>query len=387
MTKPVKDFDYMITGAGCAGLSLAMHMIHSGKFHDRKILLVDKDSKTSDDRTWCYWKSGADIFNSIVYRQWNTIWFHDENFSRQMNISPYQYKMIRGIDFYTYCFEEIRKHSNFTIVKDKVDRVFSNDSSTGAVVGGDTILADFVFNSIFFEQPVLKEKEYWLLQHFKGWIIQTDQQCFDITSAVLMDFRVRQEHGTAFCYLLPLSENEALVEYTLFSESLLSEENYANGLHSYIKTVLKINSFKIVGTESGVIPMTSHNFHSRQNNIINIGSAGGQTKGSTGYTFNFIQKHSMQLVHQLLNSGHPFISKRGKRFLIYDAILLGVLRQNAVAGEKVFSELFRKNDPLRILRFLDNETQFGEELRLISTLPKRPFLKEAIKQCINYRTH
>ena len=50
------QYDYIIAGAGCAGLSLAVHMIHSGKFSDKKILIVDKDDKQKNDRTWCFWE-------------------------------------------------------------------------------------------------------------------------------------------------------------------------------------------------------------------------------------------------------------------------------------------------------------------------------------------
>jgi lycopene beta-cyclase len=377
-----EKFDYLIAGAGCAGLSLAMHMISSGKFSDRKILLVDKESKESNDRTWCYWTQGKDIFDPIVYRQWENIRLHGEEFSRQMKILPYKYKMIRGIDFYDYCFEEISRQPNFSFIQKKVDRVFSNEIATGAVVDNITIHADYIFNSIVFETPVLKEKEYWLLQHFRGWVIQTEEPCFDVDAAVLMDFRTSQKHGTAFCYVLPLSEREALVEYTLFSTEVLAAKDYDDGLRAYITDVLKINSFKRIGTESGIIPMTNYQFPRVQNNIINIGTAGGQTKASSGYTFNFIQKHSAGLVSQLIKSGDPFVRNRATRFFFYDGILLRILKGGHPSGREIFTDLFRKNDVLSVLRFLDNETRLIEELKIISSLPTLPFLKAAIKHSV-----
>jgi len=63
-----EKYDYIITGAGCAGLSLAMHMIHSGRFSDKKVLLVDKDPKRANDRTWCFWEKEEGLFQSIVYK-------------------------------------------------------------------------------------------------------------------------------------------------------------------------------------------------------------------------------------------------------------------------------------------------------------------------------
>ena len=372
-------FDYIIAGAGCAGLSLAMHMIHSKKFSEKKILIVDHDAKKANDRTWCYWSATKNIFDPIVFRRWQKLWFHSDEFSKQMQVSPYQYKMIRGIDFYNYCFREIAAHSNFKIIQRKVDRIVSKKDSAGIVVDDKIIWAQYVFNSILFEKPLLKKKDYLLLQHFKGWIIETPEQSFDTDSAVLMDFRTAQDNSTAFCYVLPLSPERALIEYTLFSGNILTEEEYENGLRSYISRILKIPSYKVVDTESGVIPMTNHKFASRQQNIINIGLAGGQAKPSTGYSFNFIQKHSAEIVLQLIKNGHPFISKSPGRFLFYDAVLLRILYKKKLGGKHIFTDLFRKNKVLRILRFLDNETGLDEELKIISTLPTLPFLKAAIK--------
>ncbi|MEJ0032902.1 MAG: hypothetical protein WDO15_22180 [Bacteroidota bacterium] len=49
-------YDYIISGAGCAGLTLLMRMIESGKFSDKKIMVVDRDLKPRNDRTWCFWE-------------------------------------------------------------------------------------------------------------------------------------------------------------------------------------------------------------------------------------------------------------------------------------------------------------------------------------------
>ena len=83
-----------------------MRMLRSGKFADKKILLIDKDAKKKNDRTWCFWEKENGFFDEIVFRKWNTVSFLSEEFSSNMDINPYQYKMIRGIDFYTYCFEK-----------------------------------------------------------------------------------------------------------------------------------------------------------------------------------------------------------------------------------------------------------------------------------------
>src|SRR5688572_12426028 len=94
------DYDYIIAGAGCAGLSLLARLIRSNQFNDKKILLIDREPKNKNDRTWCFWEKDTGFFEDLVYCRWNKLWFHGKNFSRRYEISPYQYKMIRGIDFY-----------------------------------------------------------------------------------------------------------------------------------------------------------------------------------------------------------------------------------------------------------------------------------------------
>jgi lycopene beta-cyclase len=42
--------------------------------------------------------------------------------------------------------------------------------------------------------------------------------------------------------------------------------------------------------------------------------------------------------------------------------------------------MFAKNDPIQVLKFLDNESTLTEELKIISTLQTFPFLKAALKQ-------
>jgi lycopene beta-cyclase len=377
----LSKYDYIITGAGCAGLSLAMHMISSGKFSDKKILLIDKDPKHANDRTWCFWQTEENLFEPVIKKKWSKLWFHGEMYSTQLNVSPYQYKMIRGIDFYEYCFSTIRQYKYFDILFETVEEIFSNEE-TRVIAGGKNFYADYVFNSILLEKPKFPKDNLWLLQHFKGWLIETGENVFDESTAILMDFRTDQRFGTAFCYALPLNSKQALVEYTLFSEELLQQDQYDEGLKTYIGDVLKISSYQINEREFGVIPMTNFKFPSHHNNIINIGTAGGQTKGSSGYTFNFIQKHSKAIVDSLIATGKPFVQPVAQRFNFYDSVLLRVLNNGAVPGKKVFTDLFKNNPVQKVFKFLDNESSLAEELKIISSLPTLPFLKAGIKQIL-----
>ena len=243
------------------------------------------------------------------------------------------------------------------------------------------IASEFVFNSILFNKPQLSAKQYWLLQHFKGWLIKTERPAFDPAIGTLMDFRTSQAEGATFFYVLPFSTTEALVEYTLFSDKILESQVYDAALEQYIRGQLGISSYQILEREFGVIPMTNYKFSSRQGNIINMGTAGGQTKASSGYTFQFIQKRSKALVESLVQYGHPFqVTADSRRFHFYDSVLLHILHKRILPGANVFTDLFKKNKASHVFAFLDNETTLADELRIISTLPTLPFTKAALQQ-------
>lgn len=355
-------------------------MIHSGKFNHKKILIVDKEEKNKNDRTWCFWENEPGLFEPVVHHKWEMVWFHGKDFSRMLELPPYNYKLIRGIDFYNYCFDLIAKHPNIELRFGDIEEIKNENDNSFVKIDDEIISAEYIFNSILFEKPILKRNEYYLLQHFKGWMIEAEKPSFNPGEATLMDFRIDQQHGTSFVYVMPFSATKALVEYTLFTEELLNKPLYDEGLKEYISKFLQIDSYKILEEEFGVIPMTNHRFPLSDGNIINIGTAGGQTKASSGYTFRFIQKHSAAIVEQLLNNKTPAVKQAKWKFLFYDSVLLYILQNKKLSGEEIFSALFKKNKPQRLLRFLDNESSFGEELKIISSLPTGPFLKAAMKQ-------
>ena len=200
-------YDYIIAGAGCAGLSLAVHLICSGQFRNKKILLIEREERKINDRTWCFWETEPGLFEKVVYKKWEKAWFRGHAFSRLLHLDPYQYKLIRGIEFYEYCFELIRQQPNFQIQYSDIREIKSEGGESWIDTGGEIFFAEYIFNSILFTKPVLQKKVNYLLQHFKGWVIETKEPVFDPREATLMDFRVSQDHGTTFVYVMPFSES------------------------------------------------------------------------------------------------------------------------------------------------------------------------------------
>lgn len=383
-------YHYIITGAGLAGSSLVMRMMHEPFFNDKKILIIDQSPKTTNDRTWCFWEKENGIFESIVHHKWNYIDFLSNQYSATLDISPYQYKMIQGIDLYTFVKKESEKRPNIEWRYEEIKSIKNTDQKGEVNTSSQTFTADYLFNSILFNSSVVSplgdgrgnNSGYLLLQHFKGWLIQTTEPCFNPTKATFMDFSVSQKHGTTFMYVMPTSATTALVEYTLFTEELLPQEAYEEALKKYIITTLGIVDYKIIHEEFGVIPMTNQIFPLQDGRIVYTGIAGGQAKGSSGYAFQFIQKRTKLIVDSLVKNGSVSLQRTfaDKKFHLFDSVLLNVLHHQKMKGADIFSLIFQHNPPQRVLRFLDNETNFAEDLQIMRSVPTGIFLPAAMQE-------
>jgi lycopene beta-cyclase len=291
--------------------------------------------------------------------------------------------MIKGLDFYNLVFDLIAKQENITFVNDSLISFNEEVNKVTIICEKQNYSCDKLFNSIFNPEIVRSQTNYPLLsQHFIGWFVQTKEEVFNPDRATFMDFSIDQKGNTRFMYVLPTSTTEALLEPTLFSHHLLKKEEYEADIELYLKN-LGVSEYKINDKEQGNIPMTSYPFwKNNSKNIVNIGSAGGWTKASTGFTFRHTVKKSQALVAFLSKETSTPLSvtdfrkfhKKGK-FWFYDLLFLDVLDKNNDLGSHVFSSLFKNGKTSLIFKFLDEETTYWEDLQIIFICPKSLFLK------------
>lgn len=372
----MNKYTFIFAGAGLSSLMTVYEMIQSGLFSQQKILLIDANSKKTNDRTWSFWKKGAGEFDSIVIQKYQTAFFKSNRFSRKLDLQPYIYKSIRGVDFYNKVFDLVSQQANVEFLEANI----SNYSETNEGVSVETNLGIYygekLFNSLYNPNLVSSQTKYPLVQqHFIGWFIKTKNPIFNPETATFMDFSINQKDTTRFMYVLPTSKTEALLEYTLFSPNLLKKEEYETGIVNYIKD-LGITEYEIVEEEHGNIPMTCYPFwkHNTQN-VLNIGSAGGWTKASTGYTFKNTIKKSKEVVSFLQNHSDFRKFHKNNKFWFYDLLLIDILFRRNEIGSTIFSSMFKKAKASLIFKFLDEETSLWEDLKVIWQCPKMPFLK------------
>ncbi len=369
------QFDYIISGGGCAGLTLAF-LLMGDKNTKKSTLIIEKGTKDLNDRTWCFWEKGDNLLENLVYKSWGQAHFEADGYKEIFTIAPYRYKMIRGLDFYDFMKAELSKHAEITWLQAEVKEVHSNGSV-------DTSAGSYQAGLVFDSAKSLKsfdnlEAATTLMQHFKGYFIKTPKPAFNPEVFSYMDFRTPQHGDFRFGYVLPFSGTEALVEYTIFNQQLLTEETYKEGLETYLHEVLKITDYEITEEEYGIVPMTDYQFPFKvSDRVFRIGISGGFAKPSTGYTFLRGQKILSRVVKNL-SAGLPpdqNLPFQKARFKKYDSTLLRVLAKADNKGKQSFTDMFRKNGMQPMFRFLDEETKLKEELAIMSSTPILTFGK------------
>ena len=378
----MKHFDYIFTGGGCAALSTALYLVREG-LTNQQILIIDKEEKIDNDRTWCYWsKSGEHPFPDIVSHSWSQLIFADYAGEVATKMNGYQYHLVKSSDFYARVKAELSAHTNIKFHYGSVDAIGEEEGGLQVKVGEEIFSAGKVLNSIINLQKIRPQhNEYLLYQHFMGWFVESPEANFEVGKAHLMDFRTPQLGQSRFFYVLPFSENKALIEFTAFSKDLLADHQYRSALSGYINEVLQIDGFTIEEEEFGIIPMTNVKLsQQRHPDLIHIGTAGQQVKPTTGYAFLNIQKSARVLARQLARGEQVKQISTTARFAFYDHLLLHILNEDAGQGAKIFSALFRSSPMSRILDFLGEKSTLLQEGLIFAGLPYTPFIKALLER-------
>jgi lycopene beta-cyclase len=372
---------YIILGSGASGLLLAYRMSQDSYFDDKSILIIDQVKDKGNDKTWCYWEEGTGEWDELLTKKWHKVFFGSEFFTDILDILPYSYKMIRSEKFYNKLWRSIDLKSNITFIEDSVKSYEEVDNRVKVVTNKSTYFGLKLLNSIPNKTVYETQQKYPVLQqHFMGWFVKTKTDCFDDSIATFMDFNIPQNGNTRFMYVLPIYKNMALFEYTLFSKDLLEHSEYEDAIKDYLKEK-KITEFEILEKENGAIPMTSFKFEElNSNSILNIGTAGGWTKASTGYTFYNTSKKTKDLVSFLKKEDDLSAFSKKTKFWFYDLLLLDVLANNNEKGSTFFASIFKKVNVKTILKFLGEESNLGEDLKIITSVSPKPFILAIVKR-------
>ncbi len=351
----MKEFDYVIIGGGCAGLSLAYELEINDKLKEKSLAIIENRKEYKRDKTWSFWKVLDHNFDDCVIKSWNNFTINTSENSHELKNKKFPYQSIDSGKFYNKISSKLSNNSNVSFYKN-LSEINSKNS--------------IIFNSVF--QKQLDKSDLW--QHFQGIEIETPKKIFDDEIINLMDFNCDQRNSVHFFYTLPFSRNKALIETTWLSDlEDHSLRDYDLQLENYIKNNLGIKNYKINFTEKGAIPLFYPSFRN-DNKLINIGSAGGMTRLSTGYTFLNIQEHSKYIVKNIEKIDKIKKFNLGKKYHFLDKVFLRVLKNHPEKMPKIFFNMFRTSSST-IIKFLSNKSNLIEDVNIISKMPKLIFFK------------
>ena len=356
----MKEFDYIIIGGGCAGLSLAYELEIKNKLINKTLAIIESRDEYKRDKTWSFWKTYDHHFDDCVIKNWNYFSINTVSNLCELRSEKFPYQSIDSGLFYRKINNKITLNKNIRFYKN------INEISTSNA---------FVFNSVP-ETSVDKSK---LWQHFQGVEIETVKNIFDEEIINLMDFNCDQKNNVHFFYTLPFAKNRALIETTWLSDlnnnSLI---DYDSQLENYIENNLGIKNYTIKYKEKGAIPLFN-SLNKQELNKINIGSAGGMTRLSTGYTFLNIQEHSKYICENIDHIKKSKIYSIKKKYKFLDNIFLKVLKNNPEKMPDIFFKMF-KGSTNTVIKFLSNKSNYIEDLLIILKMPKWIFIKALFKK-------
>ena len=355
----MKDFDYIIIGGGCAGLSLAYELEVHKKLENKTLAIIEPRSEYKRDKTWSFWKIIPHNFDDCVKKSWKNFSINIPNETKFLECNEYPYQCIDSGLFYEKVNEKLNINKNIYFFKN-INEINSKNS--------------IIFNSV----PKLNRNNNDLWQHFFGVEIETKTNFFDDEIMNLMDFDCEQRKSVHFFYTLPYNKNKALVETTWLSNmNDNSQKDYENQIKEYLENHLNIKDYKINYKEEGAIPLF-YPLNKRESNIINIGTAGGMTRLSTGYTFLNIQEHSKFIRENLENITKTKVFEIKKKYQFLDKIFLKVIKKHSKIMPNIFFKMFSGSSK-NVIKFLSNKSNILEDFSIILKMPKWTFIKALFK--------
>jgi len=351
----MKEFDYTIIGGGCAGLSLAYELEIHKKLDNKTLAIIEPRLEYIKDKTWSFWKVSPHNFDDCIKKSWQNFSINIPHKTKYLECNDYPYQSIDSGLFYKKIINRLKQNKNIIFFKD-IKEVNLKDT--------------FVFNSV----STLKVNENNLWQHFCGVEIETKNNFFDDEIINLMDFDCEQRDSVHFFYTLSYAKNKALVETTWLSTmNDNSQKDYDVQIKDYLENHLNLKDYKVTYKEVGAIPLFYPTNYSSSNKI-NIGTAGGMTRLSTGYTFLNIQEHSKYIRENIENITITKTFNIKKRYQILDKIFLKVLEKHPQKMPDIFFKMFN-GSPKTVIKFLSNKSNFLEDLSLILKMPKWIFIR------------
>ena len=123
----MKEFDYIILGGGCAGLSLAYELDINKKLNNKSLAIIETRDEYKRDKTWSFWKVANHNFDDCVLKSWNNFSINSKLGSHEVINKEYPYQAIDSGLFYRKVLNQLKQNKNIQFFKN-TDQLNLNNS-------------------------------------------------------------------------------------------------------------------------------------------------------------------------------------------------------------------------------------------------------------------
>lgn len=375
--------DIIIVGGGLAGLSLACHLLEQG-IGERRLLVLEARAEYRHDRVWCSWAQPTHPFASCIENSWTRWRVAADGREHVQSCESQPYRCIPSGRFYEEAQRRLEAASNAALQLGCAVREVRDVGEAAEVelASGEVLSASMVFDSRLPPPAGTADRaEVDWVQDFLGWHVRSEEPVFDAQTVTLMRFHASDE-DVRFVYVLPFSQNEALVEATAFAPAAVADAEHEAMLHRHFNEVLGGPAYEILATERGRVPMSTRRrlVPAEDARVIPIGTAGGLVKPSTGYSFESVQLWSRAVAEHVAAGRKPTgQAPRSARALAMDRMFLAFMRRDPARMPQLFLHMFEKVAPDVLVRFLSDRSTLRDAAAVAMALPKLPMLREAMR--------
>lgn len=369
------DLDLAILGGGCAGLSLAERLAEQAG-PCRRVAVIEPREAYSNDRSWCFWRLGPHRHDAVVKRRWSQIRVRSPSSAVLMDCTKTPYQLLEASAFYDQACRAIaasdgvRLHTGVRVQGQPrpVAGGWRIETSMGALTAAQVI------DTRPHAAPQRQATGLW--QSFLGQELTCDRPVFDPHRVELMDFAPDPQGGLAFTYVLPLAPDRALIETTLFDPYPHQPSQLASRQQHAVRRWCGAARIDVLRSESGILPMgTTAWAPALGPGHACAGLMSGAARPATGYAFQRVQRWADRCSDSL-RQGHAVHGHASDPLLtrLMDRLFLDVLRQHPDRGAELFTRLFDRVAPARVVRFLSDRSTLTDRAAVAASLPTGLFL-------------
>jgi lycopene beta-cyclase len=373
------NYDLIILGGGCAGLSLAMRLSELGALCP-KTLIIEKREHYINDRTWCFWGTADARLKNLFSHRWPSLKIKSLLDSVDIDCKDTPYQMLSAKIFYQHALDVIAKNNRISLhLNESVLTPPTKANERWQVTCSEHV---YTAKSVVDTRPAKlpQQGDSILWQSFYGHEIACEHEIFDHQTATLMDFDEGNKTRICFNYVLPISPTKALIETTVFATMPVPHENLAAKLDEAIAQYTGKQAYTIIRSEHGILPMGNKpQTNSHDNSYIQAGLFAGAARPSTGYAFQRIQAWADLCATSMHQTQHPIGHKPDSMLqLAMDRLFLRLIRAQPELAPLIFLKLFQRCNTSKLIRFLSDQARLTDYLAIMLALPATPFLRQLL---------